>query len=201
MGPGQKKGMRDALAEPLLKRAIGVIYRPETELLSHYFRAELSRQVEPETYRVIHGEGVPCPRCGRSTQIREHAAITEWHLSQPYYFQRWFYCRNPNCSVTVHVLDEFKMRKSGIEEIGHDSSSRAVTNFQICLDERAQPRSSIDKRIVTEYAQEMDHGAVFPPVTYSTMEKICGLLTAFTVITPTNESRLTSLWQRCIKVP
>ena len=45
-GPGQKKTVRDALAEPLLERAIGVIYRPETELLSHYFQAELSRQFD-----------------------------------------------------------------------------------------------------------------------------------------------------------
>ena len=45
-GPGQKQSVRDALAEPLLERAIGVIYRPETELLSHYFQAELSRQFD-----------------------------------------------------------------------------------------------------------------------------------------------------------
>ncbi len=45
-GPGQKDAVREALAEPLLERAIGVIYRPETELLSHYFQAELSRQFD-----------------------------------------------------------------------------------------------------------------------------------------------------------
>jgi protein-L-isoaspartate(D-aspartate) O-methyltransferase len=45
-GPGQKEHIRAALAEPLLERAIGVIYRPETELLSHYFQAELSRQFD-----------------------------------------------------------------------------------------------------------------------------------------------------------
>jgi len=45
-GPGQKQSVREALAEPLLERAIGVIYRPETELLSHYFQAELSRQFD-----------------------------------------------------------------------------------------------------------------------------------------------------------
>jgi protein-L-isoaspartate(D-aspartate) O-methyltransferase len=45
-GPGQRKKVRDALAEPLLERAIGVIYRPETELLSHYFQSELSRQFD-----------------------------------------------------------------------------------------------------------------------------------------------------------
>ena len=45
-GPGQKEDVRGDLAEPLLERAIGVIYRPESELLSHYFQAELSRQFD-----------------------------------------------------------------------------------------------------------------------------------------------------------
>jgi protein-L-isoaspartate(D-aspartate) O-methyltransferase len=45
-GPGQKESVRAELAEPLLERAIGVIYRPETELLSHYFQAELSLQFD-----------------------------------------------------------------------------------------------------------------------------------------------------------
>ncbi len=45
-GPGQRESVRAELAEPLLERAIGVIYRPETELLSHYFQAELSLQFD-----------------------------------------------------------------------------------------------------------------------------------------------------------
>jgi protein-L-isoaspartate(D-aspartate) O-methyltransferase len=45
-GRGQSEHVRADLAEPLLERAIGVIYRPETELLSHYFQAELSRQFD-----------------------------------------------------------------------------------------------------------------------------------------------------------
>ena len=39
-----------ALGEPLLERAIGVIYRPETERQSHYFFARVSRQFDA----VIH---------------------------------------------------------------------------------------------------------------------------------------------------
>jgi erythromycin esterase-like protein len=35
-----------ALAVPRLERAIGVIYRPETERLSHYFAAVLARQFD-----------------------------------------------------------------------------------------------------------------------------------------------------------
>ncbi len=32
--------------QPLLERAIGVIYRPETERMSHYFQAHLSQQFD-----------------------------------------------------------------------------------------------------------------------------------------------------------
>ncbi|QKP78842.1 protein-L-isoaspartate(D-aspartate) O-methyltransferase [Methyloligella sp. GL2] len=45
-GAGQDASVREALAEPFLERAIGVIYRPESERLSHYFEAELSRQFD-----------------------------------------------------------------------------------------------------------------------------------------------------------
>ena len=38
--------LREQLATPRLERAIGVVYRPDTELLSHYFRAVLSEQFD-----------------------------------------------------------------------------------------------------------------------------------------------------------
>ncbi len=38
--------LRQELAEPRLERAIGVIYRPETELQSHYFQAALAHQFD-----------------------------------------------------------------------------------------------------------------------------------------------------------
>jgi erythromycin esterase-like protein len=38
--------LRSALAYPRLERAIGVIYRPETELASHYFDARLPQQFD-----------------------------------------------------------------------------------------------------------------------------------------------------------
>jgi protein-L-isoaspartate(D-aspartate) O-methyltransferase len=37
---------RDGLSKPRLERAIGVIYRPENELASHYFQAVLPRQFD-----------------------------------------------------------------------------------------------------------------------------------------------------------
>jgi protein-L-isoaspartate(D-aspartate) O-methyltransferase len=38
--------VRDALADERLERAIGVVYRPQTELQSHYFRARLPQQFD-----------------------------------------------------------------------------------------------------------------------------------------------------------
>ena len=45
---GKNAGQKhiEALSKPLLERAIGVIYRPETELASHYFEAVLPRQFD-----------------------------------------------------------------------------------------------------------------------------------------------------------
>ena len=43
---GQSPNLRRGLLYPRLERAIGVIYRPETELASHYFDASLPRQFD-----------------------------------------------------------------------------------------------------------------------------------------------------------
>ena len=43
---GERDTVTDSLRDPRLERAIGVIYRPETERMSHYFRARLSDQFD-----------------------------------------------------------------------------------------------------------------------------------------------------------
>jgi protein-L-isoaspartate(D-aspartate) O-methyltransferase len=43
---GDRTGAREALMKPRLERAIGVIYRPQTELASHYFEAVLPLQFD-----------------------------------------------------------------------------------------------------------------------------------------------------------
>ena len=43
---GRKSQLRELLSKPRLERAIGVVYRPETELLSHYFEAVLADQFD-----------------------------------------------------------------------------------------------------------------------------------------------------------
>jgi erythromycin esterase-like protein len=65
---GQRE-LKEALSRPRLERAIGVIYRPETELYSHYFEAVLADQFDAfvwfeDTKAVTpltraHGRGMP----------------------------------------------------------------------------------------------------------------------------------------------
>ncbi len=73
-GPGQKEHIRAELAEPLLERAIGVIYRPETELLSHYFQAELSRQFDAWIW-FTETEAVAAQACGPSARSRRDLSL------------------------------------------------------------------------------------------------------------------------------
>ncbi len=42
----RRRALRDELSEPRLERAIGVVYRPDTELQSHYFHACLPEQFD-----------------------------------------------------------------------------------------------------------------------------------------------------------
>ncbi len=63
-----------------------------------------------KAYVVVPGAGIPCPHCRRPTEIREHDQLTEKHLvKQPYYFSRWFYCRNPACKVSLHMAERYKV--------------------------------------------------------------------------------------------
>ncbi len=63
---GHELDVATELSRPRLERAIGVIYRPETELASHYFEAELSRQFDEyvwidETSAVAPLDSRPAP--------------------------------------------------------------------------------------------------------------------------------------------
>jgi len=66
---GMRQELREALSHPRRERAIGVVYRPETELYSHYFEAVMAEQFDAfvwfEESKAVtplgseHGEGMP----------------------------------------------------------------------------------------------------------------------------------------------
>ena len=52
------------MEEPRLERAIGVIYRPDTERMSHYFSASLSRQFDAVLHYDVTRAVEPLERTG-----------------------------------------------------------------------------------------------------------------------------------------
>lgn len=74
-------------------------------------RFESSRATSPKIKRhaVVSMNGDPCLRCSRPTEAREHVAITDRILRQPFYYSRWFYCRNPSCRTTTIMPERFKV--------------------------------------------------------------------------------------------
>jgi hypothetical protein len=82
---------------------------------------------------VIPGRGDPCPRCGKATQIREHRAITDRELRRPFYYRRWFYCRNPRCRTTVIVHDRYRVFNVEPEQIAEQLNLAPVFEEPIDL--------------------------------------------------------------------
>ena len=46
-------------------------------------------------------DGIPCPRCGQPTEVRERATITRRQQRQSFHFRVWFFCRNPECKTST----------------------------------------------------------------------------------------------------
>jgi erythromycin esterase-like protein len=61
----------EGLREPQLERAIGVIYRPETERMSHYFRSRLPDQFDA----VLHFD--------ETRAVRPLEVSAEWQVGEP----------------------------------------------------------------------------------------------------------------------
>ena len=73
---------REALAQPRLQRAIGVVYRPETERLSHYFQAHLPQQFDAilhydQTSALEPLEPSEVWRRGEDSESQAHALVGE----------------------------------------------------------------------------------------------------------------------------
>ena len=82
------------------------------------------------SHLVVPGRGDPCPRCGRATEIRQHTRIGPTELRRPFFYSRWFYCRNPRCRTTVIVPDRYRVEAqkqlSPLEDLVTAASSTGV---------------------------------------------------------------------------
>jgi hypothetical protein len=89
--------------------------------------------------RTLHGEvGDRCPRCGQRTQVRAHREITAQHLSQPFYYSRWFVCINPRCRTTLIMPERFKVFRKG--------RRRSRANVELSIQHRENTFRRLDPR-------------------------------------------------------
>ena len=72
-----REDVRSELRTPRLERAIGVVYRPETELQSHYFHAALPFQFVARNRLVEYQLDENWPDTGRDKDEAEFAGL-EW---------------------------------------------------------------------------------------------------------------------------
>lgn len=79
---------------------------------------------------LISKEGIACPRCGTTTEVRGHIAVTDKQRRQPFYYSRWFNCPNAACPTTLIMRDEFK--------IINDPEKAAVAKRTAAIQEQLQ---------------------------------------------------------------
>ena len=87
--------------------------------------------------KIIPGNGLACPRCGKPTQIREHAAITSRELSKPYYHRRWFMCLNSACPTTTIMTEDTKVfpaAKVSIPKATYEPQTHGVVRTRLIAD-------------------------------------------------------------------
>ena len=64
---------------------------------------------------ILGFDGDLCPRCNQKTKVFEHKTITSRHLSQPFYYSRWFYCINPECRTKQIMPDRFRVFRDQVD--------------------------------------------------------------------------------------
>lgn len=60
--------------------------------------------MKKQKYRIT-GEGV-CTSCRGRTEERQHIAITDKQLRQPFFYSKWYYCHNKDCKTTTLMFDK-----------------------------------------------------------------------------------------------
>lgn len=63
-----------------------------------------------KNFEVVDHEGLPCPRCGKTSETRKHTSpLSEKILRQPFYYTVWFNCFNKDCKTTIFMSEDYKI--------------------------------------------------------------------------------------------
>jgi hypothetical protein len=82
-------------------------------------------------YKVIESDGTVCEKCLELAEVRERCVLREKTTKQPYYFTRWYNCRNKNCRRTLFMKDEYKVENHN----GGSVEYKSYQQYQALLDE------------------------------------------------------------------
>jgi hypothetical protein len=97
------------------------------------------------SYVIVGSSGNPCPRCGCPTQIREHRYITAKELRRPFYYSRWFFCRNPRCKTSTIVLPEYRVFNAVTNAVTPETERRVTAiagQLGLVLEDKVTANSS-----------------------------------------------------------
>jgi hypothetical protein len=72
-------------------------------------------------YNIVPSDGTVCPRCNEVAETRQHPVITEKQLKQPFYYRRWYNCKNENCKTTTFMLEGWKVKNKNAAALEFDA--------------------------------------------------------------------------------
>ncbi len=67
-------------------------------------------------------DGLPCPRCGNISIVREHIEITGKLLSKPYYYSKWFKCSNRHCKTDIFYDETYRVYPNKTEDVDRNTT-------------------------------------------------------------------------------
>lgn len=65
---------------------------------------------------VENTDGETCRTCGEIAEAREHNGISEKQLRQPFYYSRWYNCKNKDCRTTIFMVEKYKVLNEGVRQ-------------------------------------------------------------------------------------
>jgi hypothetical protein len=83
-----------------------------------------------KTSRIIGQDGEPCQRCGKPTEVHEHIELTDRLLAQPFYYSRWFNCRNPDCRTTLIMPKAFRVHNLNYRKPHYERDSEFDRKYE-----------------------------------------------------------------------
>lgn len=74
--------------------------------------------------KIIQSDGTVCELCNTVAEVREHRSIGAKEKARPFYFSRWYECKNPVCPRRTFFKEQYKIvnRRQLQEQVDFNTS-------------------------------------------------------------------------------